>query len=717
MGSRAPSEAHIKRSNTLVILMLFSQLLALATTASAHLVPGSIGHQLKARADSPGGEHVFESLADSEIDYINDHLKKLDTKGGCDQWKQSFKYAKKLLKDDPDHKHLVSLLLYKYCLEVNPKNTGKCDNKMFFIYTNAEKFERFDETEYSGLTQNTAIDFYDNDFLRMLSVFDTDNDWELTSFLFHKLGECEQPEIPKKEIDEYLSKLWPKKDDKYNREPEFKKKKKETFNVLDFTDTHIQLRYKMGTEANCSQSLCCMPESFNKDLPEWKGYKFSDLIDNWSGKSQKWEWSFFPEATYNEKDELEWGDFYDYAKHRGDDYVALPAFTFGGYKCDTPEILLNSSLKGMADLHHEKQFEFAISQGDYVDHDVYHVNPNATKYAELHSFDLFKHYLKNITVLPTLGNHDSWPYAQMAPLKYNHSNGYEYNIDEVAKWWINKGWFDKPYEEWLRTHYGGFVYETDRGLKVINLNSNTYYVSNMWNFIDQTSDFDPFGQWKWVVEELIKSEKKGQRVWLQAHVPPGGTDSLPNQQYIINAIVDRFSPYTIAATFFGHTHRDQIKMFYKPGADQTEENLTNMAWIAQSVTPFTTNNPGFKYFEIDAESFSVINSYNYLTYLNETFIHQTEPKWEVGYSARDAYDPKGEWPKDAPLNATFWHRFVVSKLETDIDVNQEYIKNQYRDSPFVPNCANDTKVSTKCHKENLCNMNALVEGYNKCIGK
>lgn len=698
--------------------MRFVPLLFWAICSLAHLVPRSIGHQLEARAEKPLMDLVFAELSDRETDFINDHLKKLKgDKSPCDACMDSLKYAKDLVNNDPTHKHLVSLLMYKFCLEQNHNDPSKCDGRLFFIYTNAERFDRFNDDATSGTTVQSAVDFYDNDFLRVISVFNTTSTYDMQSFCFHQSQVCELPKVPKPAIDKFLASLWPAKQKKHELAPDYGKPAG-TFNVLDFTDTHIQLRYKVGSEANCTNHfLCCLPELYNEDVPKWKDYNFSTPIMKWAGTGQlsRWQWSFYPDAHYDAAGNLQWGEYYDFPKHRGYDYTSVPAFSYGGYMCDLPELLLNSSLKGMAALHAEKKFEFAISQGDYVDHDEYHCTPNATKYAELHSFDLFKHFLNNITVLPTLGNHDSWPYAQMAPLKYNYSNGYEYGIDEIAQWWVNEGWFPQQQYQWLRTHYAGFVYETKRGLKVINMNSNCYYASNLWNYLDQLENFDPFGQWKWVIEELAESEKKGQRVWIQAHVPPGYYDSLPIHQYILNAIVDRFSPYTVAATFFGHTHRDQIKLFYKTGSNKTEGDITNMAWIAQLVTPLLYNNPGFKYFEVDCKLFNIVNSYNYLTRMNETFVSKDEPKWEFAYLARDLYDPDHSWPKLAPLNATFWNKYVVSKLKSDVEVNQRYIQNQYRDSPFVPECGNNSEVLTKCRNENLCNVNnVLLEDYIKC---
>ena len=73
------------------------------------------------------------------------------------------------------------------------------------------------------------------------------------------------------------------------------------------------------------------------------------------------------------------------------------------------------------------------------------------------------------------------------------------------------------------------------------------------------------------------------------------------------------------------------------------------AWVIQSLTPFGNHNPAFRYYEVEDESFNIMNSFNYYTKLNETYVNGgEEPVWEYEYSARAAYDPNNEWPVSAP---------------------------------------------------------------------
>lgn len=82
----------------------------------------------------------------------------------------------------------------------------------------------------------------------------------------------------------------------------------------------------------------------------------------------------------------------------------------------------------------------------------------------------------------------------------------------------------------------------------------------------------------WFVKELFESEKKGEQVYVLAHIPPGDSECLEgwafNYYRVIQRLIDilkfdkkeisnfRFSS-TIAAQFFGHDHLDYFTVFYE----------------------------------------------------------------------------------------------------------------------------------------------------------
>ncbi|CAK9437349.1 uncharacterized protein LODBEIA_P17270 [Lodderomyces beijingensis] len=700
--------------------VLLSVLVTSFAAVTAHTIPGHSSLQsqrLSKRGDLGAAEQIYQNLSPEETDFINVHIKNLTDATGywCDKCVNRLKYAKYLVETYPTQEHLVTLLLYKDC--VQEKSVSMCQFAEFFISTDSSNHEAFDDKYNSGVTSTSGVSFYDNDFLNVIKNFNLSSELDMEYYCFYRYGTCGLPQTPDVEQLFNLSSWWPAKDPKYDNPPTYKNNS-ERFNVAHISDFHIQ-DYHVGAESNCTESPCGEPYSFSKDLPG-SDYNFTTYYKNIDPSIDTFNFSFYPDARYENSTYIK-GDYYDFPRYRGYNYVNAPATPFGGYLSDSPELLVNSSLLEVAKLHESKNFELLLFTGDMVNHAGSHIGPNTTKQEEIKGFNLIKNYLGNIPIMPSLGNHDAWPYAQVAPLKYDRQNEYQYNIDEMVDLWINNDWFDEKNATELKQHYTGFSYVTNRGLKIIALNSNTYYVANLWTYINQSTEGDLFGNWKFLIDELSESEAKGQRVWIMAHVPPGNDDVLPIQSRIFGKIVERFSPYTIASLFYGHTHRDEFSILYSSNttaADGVASEVVNMAWIAQSVSPFTNFNPSFKWYEVEHESFNIINAYNHYTQLNLTFNNGgEEAQWQMEYSARDFYDTNKDWPTDAPLNGTFWHNFVAQRLwnTSDVAFSQKYTDMKYRLSPFTPNCTGgDGKVSDQCFNDNNCFINFYSDNTINC---
>ncbi|KAK6463279.1 sphingomyelin phosphodiesterase [Scheffersomyces coipomensis] len=693
----------------------------LASVVVGSTIPGA--RQIKRHIENRAGNYLdqtYADLSDVETDFINDHIKNLTNFNGtkCNACKNKIKYGQTLLNEYPDQSHLISLLLFKYCVVSNNGTESKCDNNDFFVTTNSKNFEKFTDEFDSGVGTIGSVNFYDNDFLHLLKNFNVSSDLDLTYYCYYKGSVCDLPETP--DVNElYGVDTWyPAKLPQYNSEPNYTNNT-ERFNVLHITDFHLQQHYKVGSESNCSATPCCLPASVAATLPG-PSYNFTSgytVLDTEITKGL----SFYPDAYYDENDVYHPGDYYDFPLHRGWNFESLPATSFGGYLCDIPELLLNNSLKYISDFYADNStndFEFVVFTGDVVDHYLPGCTPNLTLSEEKRTFEIMKHFLKGTPVFPTLGNHDTFPYGQLSPISYAFNNSYDWNEDDVNQLWIGNGWLNGTNITTLNSHYSGFSYVTPRGLKVISLNSNAYYQKNLWSYIDLSTNGDAFGQWEFLINELVESEKIGQRVWLMAHIPTSDSDALPLQSRIFGQIIERFSPYTIANIFFGHTHMDQFHILHSSNGTNAGADIINMAWVLQSITSIQYLNPSWRYYEVENESFNIMNSYNYFTRLNETFGNAgAEPAWNYEYSARDVYDPQGEWPLSSPLNATFWNNFVLQKIanQSDIEFNQLYMDYQYRFSPQVPKCANGTKVSTACYNGNYCVLSSFFsDDYINC---
>ncbi|KAG5357349.1 Sphingomyelin phosphodiesterase 2 [Yarrowia sp. C11] len=515
-------------------------------------------------------------------------------------------------------------------------------------------WEEFCTVEYQGF--NFGVASKGAHIANVLTLIDpTGIDGEYLCY-YQVRKSCPLPPTPKYNLTGW----WPEKPKNLS----LPKSEGETFNVVHLSDFHVDLRYQVGGEANCTGGyhMCCV-----------------DALHN--GPAYK--------ANYTD--------------------IVLPAQKFGSYDCDIPQILLEDSLANVAKIGANKSFEFGIFTGDMVSHDIDSWFSLAKIIeSEEDVYYNMKKYLGDIPIYSTFGNHDSFPYAQQAQNKSGFLGEFIWNAQLSADLWKDYGWIDEETQAEAIHTYGSFAVNTKRGLRVISLDSNLWYQANYYNYWNMT-DPDTSGLMKWLVDELVDAEKKGIRVWIMAHVPTGGGtgNAMPHQTEVIRQIIDRFAPETIVALFFGHTHEDQFNVYYAGnGTDNSLENALTVGWISQSVTPLHNYNPSWRYYEVDTKTFEIVNSINYYAQLNKTFEydmdkpelsnsttfpHITYPPrkpdekldWIFEYSARDVYDPDHKWPKTAPLNATFWHN-AIQYIVTNDTGREDYLKYEYRESPFVP---------------------------------
>ncbi|KAK5045799.1 hypothetical protein LTR84_008892 [Exophiala bonariae] len=490
-----------------------------------------------------------------------------------------------------------------------------------------------------------------------------------------KFGLCE--EQPPLEIDEDL--FFEPKPKHADTAPE---PSGEIINVLHLSDFHLDPRFDIGSEGNCSQKLCCRPYSNNVEL------------------------------------ETDWTN------------PSIPASRFGSYSCDSPPDLALSAFTSMSEFFDINKLAFTIFTGDTVSHDRDDtLSMPYVSYSEETAYHIFKQYLGDTPVYATLGNHetihkDFVPQHVLNPDPTNTStNALAWNYDLLSSLWEKNEWLNTTEAAWAKTHYGVYATTTAQGLRVISLNSDFWYRVNVFNYWN-ISNPDPTGMFRWLSDELTRCEKHGQRAWIIAHALTGhdGTAALPNPSALFHSIVRRFSPGTIAAIFFGHTHLDQFQIFYDylPDSidflsgkrDTTKVDFSRplvVGHVGPSVTPLTGLNAGYRVYQVDNKTFEVLGAQTYFANISNS-LKWTMPVWELEYDARSAYsivdkspfgqnpgvarpvnhghkprgswsidddlpgyNPRVPWPIDSPLNATFWHRVTESMLE-DSDSPQSLLK-------------------------------------------
>lgn len=205
----------------------------------------------------------------------------------------------------------------------------------------------------------------------------------------------------------------------------------ERVKVLHFSDFHLDARYSVSSEANCSSSLCCRSDNYN-DLSE--------------------------------------------------DEPLLPAPAYGYFLCDTPYDLGLAVLQAIGPLtgtgkgKNDEHLAWTLYTGDLVSHDpAPQISKALTQYTETSIYGMFKHYLSG-PVFAALGNHDTSPANIDSPHNLPGRLGEQqsWNYEHLAGLWQHEGWISREKADEARTHYGGYSIKTHYGLRIIAFNTGTY---------------------------------------------------------------------------------------------------------------------------------------------------------------------------------------------------------------------------------------------------
>ena len=479
---------------------------------------------------------------------------------------------------------------------------------------------------------------------------------------------------------------------------------KDYVRMLHISDLHLDPRYFVGGEARCtwrSTVQCCRINSFN---------------------TTKFHGSFAH------------GPLPDHE-------ISQRANYWGADRCDTPWSLMANSFEAIKHIGGDKGYDLAMFTGDLVAHDdLYRYSRDYVLYAEQAQFDIMKSFLGDTPVLVTLGNHDTSPENTMTipGLPNGQSHTYDWDLDYVAKLWQHKGWIDAKNAGRVREHYGSFSMSPRKGLRVISLNTDYWYYVNFYNYIHMDYP-DNSGMLRFLTDELFAAEEAGERVWIMGHVLTGwnGGEALDRPSNLFYQIVSRFAPTTIAHIFFGHTHEDQLQVFYEndngvsASAKQHTQHAVTNAYVAPSITPYINLNPTFRVYKFHPETFDTMDYDQYYTPISEfEKLKDADhgPVWRHLYSAREAYGnfhqsvtdgnyaagvklDGTKWPWNAPLNGTFWSA-MTDEMEARPSLVTKFSEYQSRMNPTAKTC-----TKRDCIKANICFMRSSTPTQGRKCGE
>lgn len=195
------------------------------------------------------------------------------------------------------------------------------------------------------------------------------------------------------------------------------------------SDLHLDARYSVGAEADCSSSLCCRSNNHNTASPE---------------------------------------------------QVLLSASAYGSFKCDTPYDLALAALQAVGPLtgtgKGKESLAWTVYTGDLVSHDPEpEISQAYVEYTQTSIFEMFKSYLTG-PVFAALGNHDTSPSNIDAPHKLGGCVGGEFswNYDHLSGLWKHEGWIDDKTALEAANHYGGYSVKNHYGLRIISINTGKW---------------------------------------------------------------------------------------------------------------------------------------------------------------------------------------------------------------------------------------------------
>lgn len=95
--------------------------------------------------------------------------------------------------------------------------------------------------------------------------------------------------------------------------------------------------------------------------------------------------------------------------------------------------------------------------------------------------------------------------------------------------------------------------------------------------------------------------------------------------------------------FNGHTHNDELQIFY----DETATQPLVVAYNGGSITPYSDINPNYKVYEVDAESSEILNYDSYIYNITEANLTPDQrPVWYKLYNFKEAYPVERMTPQN-----------------------------------------------------------------------
>jgi hypothetical protein len=324
-----------------------------------------------------------------------------------------------------------------------------------------------------------------------------------------------------------------------------------------------------------------------------------------------------------------------------------PAAYMGDYNCDSPFVLLNKSLEWT--FHSLTRPDFVIVNCDFTDHKVPFQWQNLI-FDEINRVtDLFRFWFFDVPVYFTLGNHDTYPIAQLDP---------DFSETDLAEN-LTVSWKYFMTDDMMETFSQGGFYKTMLNNNTLLISLNSLYFDDNNLLIENVTD--PSGQWEWLIDSLDNATAYNQNVWIIGHIPPASKEATDNFTIDFYNLVKKYP--NIQNQFFGHSHRDRF-MVYKDSVDGLP---FNHLYVAPSMMP-DKQFSSIREYLYNPDTMEVLDYNQYGCNLTQAIL-TNRTDYEIIYSAKSAYSMKD-------LSTLSWNT-LLEELIRSPPLVQEYYNRYY----------------------------------------
>ncbi|CAG7817877.1 unnamed protein product [Allacma fusca] len=314
--------------------------------------------------------------------------------------------------------------------------------------------------------------------------------------------------------------------------------------------------------------------------------------------------------------------------HEDDGKPANQSVTAGKYGtgkgCDLPTWTFENALKSIKISH--PSLDLIYISGDFIPHNMWRTS-KADNIREIeYVSSVLRNYFQDTQMIPILGNHEPHPVNMFSPVNAPSALSTRWVFNVTKNSWMN--WIPpEAAQDYIQHHY--YSIQINKKFRVLVINTSICFGFNFW----QLYSFDDFkSQLQWLRSQLKMSVELQESVHIIGHVPPGHIQCSKVFSRHYNNVIAKYNS-VVKGQFFGHTHVDTFRLLYNENGQPISTQ-----WVSPSLTPFRTNNPGYKIYHVDRQSFEVIDHETYIFDLAKANANEMEePVWFKLYSATALY--------------------------------------------------------------------------------